>query len=139
MVLKSEKPKSKDYTIKKTQGWNVKVLYKTLIIIVDNKNLQQEKSQSLQQCYERWWSRFQPWKSWNLMVIMMIFIYKGIFLPTIVATLLRMFITTKQMLAAAMIIICQRWYRGKFIWNQWERREEWATNWWWTNQLWRLC
>ena len=44
----------------------------------------------------------------NLIVIMMIFIYKGIFLPTIVVTMLRMFITMKQMLVAAMTIICQR-------------------------------
>ena len=49
----------------------------------------------------------------TLMVIMMIFIYKGIFLPKIVAILLRTFITTKQMLAAVMIIIYQRWILRK--------------------------
>ena len=49
----------------------------------------------------------------TLMVIMMIFIYKGIFLPKIAAILLRTFITTKQMLAAVLIIICQRWILRK--------------------------
>ena len=44
----------------------------------------------------------------NLMIIMMIFLYKGTFLPTIVVTMLEIFITTKQILVAAMIITCQR-------------------------------
>ena len=41
----------------------------------------------------------------GLMVIMMIFIYKGISLPMIVVKRFRILITTKQMLVAAMIII----------------------------------
>ena len=45
----------------------------------------------------------------NLMLIMMIFIYKGIFRPTIVVTMLRIFIITKQIFVAVMIIIFWRW------------------------------
>ena len=60
----------------------------------------------------------------NLMVIMMIFIYKGIFFPTIVVTMLRMFITRKQMLVAAMTIICQRWILRKIYLKTTEENNE---------------
>ena len=104
MVPKTEKPKiqMQKYFIKPPT--------------VDNKNPQQEKSQPPQQYSS---SRNVDGQGSNLesqfMVIMMIFIYKGIFLPAIVLTMLRMFITIKLMLVAAMIIICQRWISRKII------------------------